>query len=136
EACHLAPGHRLELAEHLDAVVAAADLEGPRLGEARGPLAVLALEKALVCRARPAVRDAVRERAGIAAQLAAGDVLVGQDLVVAVTADDVLGDVAGDALGAFAPKDDLTIVVDDVDALGDGVDEVGQEAVEGASSPG
>ena len=53
-----------------------------------------------------------------------------------MAADDVVGRVAGDVLGALAPVDDLALVVGDVDALGDGVDQIGEEAVEGAPPPG
>ena len=63
EACHLAPGHRFELAEDLDAVEVAVDREAPRLDVHGEPLAVFALEEDLVHAARAPVGEALLERA-------------------------------------------------------------------------
>ncbi len=113
----------------------AVDRKAPGLDVDGEPFAVFALEEDLVDVARPSVGDALLERTGAGAELVAVDVLVDQDVVVAVAADDVGGGVARDVLGALAPVHDLALVVGDVDALGDGVDQVGEEAVEGAPPP-
>ena len=73
--------------------------------------------------------DAVLQRAAGDAQPRAREVGVHEDLLVAAVADDLVGRVPGDALGAGAPVHDGAVGADHVHPVADGVEDVPERAV-------